>query len=72
MFVSYNSNVICCILMRQNEQRHQDGQELYSTKVHFVVTPRDQEAVDTTVVRRQPHVVTPSDSGSPEFKTHAH
>lgn len=58
MFVSYNSNVICCVLMRQRE--------LNSTEVHFVVTPSDQEAVDTTVVRRQTHVVTPSDSGSPE------
>lgn len=67
MFVSYNSNVICCVLMRQNKQRHQDRRELNSTEVHFVVTPSDQEAVDTiTIVRRQPQVVTLSDSGSPE------
>lgn len=67
MSVSYNSNVICCVLIGRNKQWHQDRQELYSTEVHFVVIPSDQEAVDTTtIVRRQYHVVTPSDSGSHE------
>lgn len=67
MSVSYNSNVICCVLMGRIKQRHQDRRELYSTEVHFVVIPSNQEAVDTTtIVRRQYHVVTPSDSGSHE------